>query len=173
MGARLLVCRLVCCLVLIVFTRPGLAEDEPAVQRLSLVQFNELIQTENRCVLVAFLAAWCAPCIEELPDLVDIHTRYKNRGLNVIGISVDFDGPRAILPLLAEKKVTFPVYWVGNDVTESYGVAGIPLILLVRDGKVIERIKGKRNKKFLNHTVEAFMGDGVSKKTGDERDPID
>jgi thiol-disulfide isomerase/thioredoxin len=150
--------------VLIVFAKSALAEDGIAVQRLSLVQFNELIQTENRCFLVAFLAAWCAPCIEELPDLVDIDTRFQNQGLNVIGISVDFDGPRAILPLLVEKKVSFPVHWVGNDVTESYGITGIPLILLVRDGKVVDQIKGKRNKKFLNHAAEAFVGDCLSKK---------
>jgi thioredoxin-like negative regulator of GroEL len=151
--------RLACFLLLTWFAQPCLAGDSLRVQPLSLTQFNEILEQKSQCTLFAFLAAWCAPCIEELPDLVDINKRYQSSGLKVIGISMDFDGPRAIVPLLIDKKVDFPVYWVDKDVSQSYGITGIPLILMVRGGKVIDQIKGKRNKNFLNHTVEAFVED--------------
>lgn len=146
--------------------QPGKAEISQPIQPLSLEQFNHLLQSQYRCTLVAFLAAWCVPCIEELPDLVEIDKRYHNSGLEVIGISIDFEGPRAIEPLLAENKVNFPVYWAGSDVTNAYGITGIPLLLLMQDGKVIGRIKGKRKKRFLNDAVEGLLGTCLQEKAG-------
>ena len=154
---RLHACQLICFLILIGSGQPCPAQSRHTVQPLSLTQLNNLLQAQGNCTLVAFLAAWCHPCIKELPDLVEINKRYQNMGLNVIGISLDLEGPHVIEPLINQKKVDFPVYWVGEEVIDFYQISGIPLLLFIHDGKVVERIKGQRNKKYLIDKVEAIL----------------
>ncbi len=55
--------------------------------------YQDLIAAHRGKILVVdFWATWCAPCVESFPKLVDLHSRYKERGVVVIGASVDFPG---------------------------------------------------------------------------------
>lgn len=48
----------------------------------------------GKYVLVDFWASWCKPCREENPNLLRAHQRYKDKGLVIIGISLDYPGGR-------------------------------------------------------------------------------
>lgn len=75
------------------------ANDEPLPQRLLAPEQVEPISAEEfgrvlehlrgDVVLVNLWATWCAPCVQELPDLNLLQERYTDRGLRVIGISFD------------------------------------------------------------------------------------
>src|SRR5215510_726537 len=49
----------------------------------------------NKVVLINFWATWCGPCRKEIPDLVALQNEYKDKGLEVIGLSVDDPGDKA------------------------------------------------------------------------------
>jgi peroxiredoxin len=49
----------------------------------------------GKVVLIDFWASWCAPCKQELPALEKLHKKYKDKGLVVIGVSVDNDLDKA------------------------------------------------------------------------------
>lgn len=137
----------------------GAASGDETVQvvRLEPPQMDRLIQDpSNQCVVV-FLAAWCHPCIEELPALNDIFRRYQGKGFKLLGISLDLEGPSAIQPILAKHRVRFPVYWVEGAV-EKYGIKSIPLLWFVRNGQVVETLAGLRSKKFLERKIVEFLG---------------
>jgi thiol-disulfide isomerase/thioredoxin len=46
-------------------------------------------QWQGRLLVVNFWATWCAPCVEEMPELQSMHTEYAARGVTVIGLAID------------------------------------------------------------------------------------
>ena len=51
-----------------------------------------LSQFRGQVVVLNFWATWCPPCVEELPSLVDMQRRMKDKGVTVVAVSVDVDG---------------------------------------------------------------------------------
>jgi thiol-disulfide isomerase/thioredoxin len=109
--------------------------------------------------VLVFMAAWCQPCIKELPDINALYEKYQVRGLKLSGISVDFEGPAAMQPILNRLKVNFPVYWSGEAAIDEYDIRGIPYIIFIRNGVIVERILGQRTKEYLDKKFEAFLTD--------------
>lgn len=50
-----------------------------------------LSQLRGQVVVLNFWATWCAPCVEEMPSLVEMQRRLKDRGVTVVAVSVDVD----------------------------------------------------------------------------------
>ncbi|KPJ77636.1 MAG: hypothetical protein AMJ54_07055 [Deltaproteobacteria bacterium SG8_13] len=127
------------------------------VRSIDLEQLDQMLAADcGRCAIV-FMAAWCMPCIEELPAVNELYKKYRRIGLNIFGLSLDYGGPQAMQPFVDQHKIRFPVYWVGEKAIKAYQVRGIPLILLVHNGKITERIVGKRNRKDLDKIFADFL----------------
>jgi thiol-disulfide isomerase/thioredoxin len=132
--------------------------DEPVrVNRLKLDQMDQMIHHPSSQCLVVFLAAWCLPCIKELPDLNKIYLKYEAQGFKMVGFSLDLEGPQAIQPIVTKHRIRFPVYWVGEAAIEKYQIKGIPLLWFVRNGQVVETLKGKRPYKLLEAKIRDFL----------------
>jgi len=139
------------------------AESLLKVDTLDDVGIRKLIASSDRLVLVA-MAAWCVPCREELPVLNEMYDKYKKRGLTVVGISLDMEGPSAIEPIIRKAKVRFPVFWGGEKPITDYNIYAIPMILFARDGKIIDRVVGKQSRKNLEEKIRGFLnGKGGAK----------
>ena len=50
-----------------------------------------LSELRGKVVVLNFWATWCAPCVEELPSLVNLQQRMRNKGITVLAVSVDQD----------------------------------------------------------------------------------
>ena len=98
----------------------------------------------GKVVLVDFWATWCKPCVAEMPHIRALYEKYRDRGLEVVGISLD-DDPEAVVAFVADNGVAWPVICgVGADagwdhpLAVRYGIQAIPAMFLVgRDGNVI------------------------------------
>ena len=132
-------------------------DQRNVVQSLDLAQLDRIIKTRGNRRVIVVMAAWCSPCIKELPDLNKIYDKYAPKGLKMMGLSLDSGGPEAIQPVVDKHKVKYPVYWVGEKAIQPYSIRGIPLIMLVKDGEITARITGKRTRKFLEKTIREFL----------------
>ena len=88
----------------------------------------------GKIVLVDFWATWCPDCIREMPELRQTYEKYKDKGLAVVGISLDKDA-QALSNFVARKLIPWPQYFDGkgwgNDFVTKYGVRAIPEMWLI------------------------------------------
>jgi len=132
------------------------AAAAPVARIVESVLDAKMSDKKNRLAVV-FMAAWCAPCIDELPTLNKLHKKFKNQGLEIIGISIDLAGPEAIQPVVSALKIDFPVYWYGEEAVEKFALFAIPMLLLVKEGEIVERIHGRRSDSFLDKKFRQLL----------------
>ncbi len=130
------------------------------IRKIEPPAFDKLIQGTTRPLIVAMMASWCAPCIRELPTLNALYERYRGRGLGIVGVSLDFGGPAAMQPFIDSLKVRFPVYWLGEAGARFYNITGIPLLWIVKNGEIREKILGSRPQSFLEKKIVDLIGEG-------------
>ena len=133
------------------------AETTVTVEPIEEAALEQLIYNGNDTLIVSFMAAWCGPCIDELPALNNLYRRYRGQGLNVIGVSIDLEGAVAMQPVVSKLKIEFPVYWFGEKAIPKFNLTRIPLLLVIRQGEIIERIPGRRSEAYLDSKVKDLL----------------
>src|SRR5260370_11041587 len=67
-----------------------------------------LAGSKGKVILLNFWATWCGPCRAEIPDLVELQNKYKDR-LHILGLVVNDDDQAAIKKFVAESGINYPV----------------------------------------------------------------
>jgi len=114
---------------------------------------------KGKVVLLDFWATWCGPCRMEIPWFIELQREDKDRGLEVLGVSMDDNGWADVKPFLAEMKVNYRVV-IGDDKTaEIYGgVDSLPTTFLIdRDGRIAVVHIGLANRKDIEDGVEQLL----------------
>jgi len=97
----------------------------------------------GKIVLVDFWASWCGPCRKEMPNVVKAYAKFKDKGFEIYGVSLDQDKARW-LEAIQKDGITWPQvsdlkYWE-CEAAKLYAVEGIPYtVLLDKEGKIIAK----------------------------------
>ncbi len=102
-----------------------------------------LSSTRGKYVMIDFWAAWCQPCRHENPNVVALYGKYKDKGFDVVGVSLDREKEAWIKAIADDKLVWHQVselkFWQ-SEIAQKYGVTAIPCtFLLNKEGKIIAK----------------------------------
>ncbi len=114
---------------------------------------------KDKFVLIDFWASWCAPCRADIPHLIELYKKYKNKGLEIVAVSLDSDGD-AWLKAMDELKMPYPQMsdlkaW-DSPAAILYGIESIPyLLLLDKEGMIIDKdLRGKELEEKLAEVLK-------------------
>lgn len=118
----------------------------------------------GKYVLVEFWATWCAPCVAELPKLQESYAKYRERGFEILGVSLD--ETKAVLTDFVKTR-NVPWRQIHNasseaDVVEAFGVNSIPATFLIDPQGVITRLE-LRGAALDQALAKAFPGPAAAK----------
>jgi thiol-disulfide isomerase/thioredoxin len=106
----------------------------PAYRATSLAGDSvSLSRLAGRPVLLNIWATWCVPCREEVPYLVQLYDRYREAGLEIVGVSLDAPGAeQQIRDFAGEMSMDYPI-WLdpGHRATSTFLAVGVPASYLV------------------------------------------
>ena len=123
--------------------KPGVGAHAPELEATSLSgEPVALSSFEGEPVLLNLWATWCAPCRRETPYLQTLHERYRDRGLRVVGVTVDTRGSAdAVREFLDEFGVTYTILADPDMVSmDRYAVIGLPATFLLDRAGVIRHV---------------------------------
>jgi peroxiredoxin len=113
---------------------------------------------KGKVVLLDFWATWCGGCKLEIPWYIEFDQKYRDRGLTVIGVSMDEEGMKVVKPFLAEKKIDYAVVIGNEELASRYGLTQMPMTLLIdRDGKIAVSHTGMVNKESFESNIQALL----------------
>lgn len=113
----------------------------------------------GKVVVVDFWATWCAPCLVEIPHYIAMQKKYGDRGLVVVGISMDHQGAVVVQPFAAKHAINYPLLIGDSDVADAFGgVEYLPTTLLIdRKGNVRHRKIGAMEPAEYERLIEALL----------------
>lgn len=118
-------------------------------------------QWRGDLLVINFWATWCAPCVEEMPDLQKIQTEYATRGVRIVGLAID--NAAAVRRFRDEQKLEFPLLLAGaagTEVVRELGNASGALpytVLLDPNGAVVRSKLGRLGAGELRSWLDARL----------------
>jgi len=133
--------------------------DEPLDLSFTAVDGTKVDMKDLRgkVVLLDFWATWCPPCVEEAPQLVAAYEKFRERGFEILGISLDKN--KAALETFVEgQKMTWPQFFDGqgweNELAQRFDIQSVPTMWLFdREGKLVDPAPRGR----LEQAIEAAL----------------
>jgi cytochrome c biogenesis protein CcmG/thiol:disulfide interchange protein DsbE len=121
--------------------------------------------SRGKVVLLNFWATWCGPCRAEIPELVALQNRYRDR-LQIIGLVVDDDDEKEIRKVIESEGINYPVALANPETRFAYGgIAALPTVFVVNsDGRVVQKHVGLFNPALYEAEVRALLGLPVAAK---------
>lgn len=119
---------------------------------------------QGRVVVVDFWATYCPPCVKQAPQLAELSRRYRDQGLEVVGLTSDEKSDQAkVEEFMQRVGINYSIGYAGNWVSRSFlygtedetGAPPIPqLFIISRQGRVVEHLIGDSPRHGIDYLEE-------------------
>ena len=120
---------------------------------------------KGKVVLINLWATWCGPCRAEMPHLIEMQEKYKDKGFEVVGLDVDEESVEEINTFAKEMKLNYKLGYADQKTVSAFikltKLSGIPQTILInRDGRMTGIFSGGGQKVIgqMKEAVDKTMG---------------
>ena len=137
-------------------------EDPPVAPDFTLKDLNgkkiSLSDYEGKVLFLNYWATWCPPCRVEIPDFIEVYNAYKDKGLEILGVSLDQIGADQVSKFAERFKMNYPVAMATKDLFRNYPPPqAIPTTIVIdRNGKIQYRKVGMMSKQEIIDLFNKF-----------------
>lgn len=142
----------------------------------------DLASLRGKTVLIDFWATWCPPCEFQIPVLNEIYAEHRNDGVEILGVSVDQNGPDVVAAYAQKRGVSYTILLGDEALARDYGAPGFPaLVIVAPDGTIHSRHVGLVEKAEIEsilagllarHRTAAPPGADSSERPGRSTQPL-
>ncbi len=117
---------------------------------------------KGKIAVVYFWATWCEPCQKEAPHLKALYEKYRDKGVDVLGIAMD--NADKVKDFVAKHQLTFQVVYGGREAIQlskdlGNSLGAIPFLVVIgRDGKIVEGITGETKDGRVESIIAPLLG---------------
>jgi peroxiredoxin len=125
----------------------------------------KLTDYRGKVVVADFWGTFCPPCLKQVPQLVALHKKYKDQGLEIVGLSMDDKDKdqKLVNDFIKKFNVSYTIAYPSRIVSDAFlkgtedetGSPPIPQLFIIgRDGKVIDHLVGERPDKGISYVEQ-------------------
>jgi peroxiredoxin len=131
---------------------PELGLDDAVGKQANLKDYR------GQVVVLDFWATWCHGCVQEMPWFAEFERKYGDKGLSVIGVSLDAEGWKAVKPFVAKAAVPYRIV-LGNDASaQAYRIGNMPDTFLIdQEGRIAATYVGMVDKNGLEKNIQTLL----------------
>jgi thiol-disulfide isomerase/thioredoxin len=113
----------------------------------------------GKVVILDFWATWCPPCKAEIPGFIELQKKYGNKGLVVVGVSLDEQGSAAVKPFMKQIGMDYTVLLGDEKVVRDFGsFEAIPTTFIIdRKGNVVGGHTGYGSKEDFEKEITPLL----------------
>ena len=124
---------------------------------------------QDKVILLDFWATWCPPCLDEIPELIKLQSKYTGH-LQIIGLSLDSGPPNSVNPFLKsfiqQRGINYPVAVASSELQAKFGeILGLPTaFLLDQRSRIVQKHVGIVDPQLYEAEIRALLGLSVAAK---------
>lgn len=119
----------------------------------------DLSKLSGKVVIVNFWATWCGPCRKEIPDFIEFYKSYKDKGVEIIGVSLDREGWEKVTPFLKQTPINYPIVLGNGEIAGKFSkFNAIPTTFIIdKSGNIVDEHTGVMTRSQLEAKVKPLL----------------
>ena len=120
-----------------------------------------LADFRGKVVIIDFWATWCPPCVKEIPHFIELYEQYKDKGLAMLGISLDREGAGVVKAFVQKYQIKYPIMMTDGKVDKAFGpITSIPTTFLIDSaGNITKKYVGYNSKAVFEADIKTLLAE--------------